>query len=80
MCAECRRLREQAEIAFEDVERLKEQIADAFGAGAVSRELLEALERRERAHERRLAEIERHAQSHLGARGESLGVGTSAGA
>ncbi len=63
-CAECKLLADQAAIALEEVQKLKDQVVEAFRAGQVAEELLQFLAARERAYERCIAAIERHALSH----------------
>lgn len=63
-CAECKLLAGQAAIALEEVQKLKDEVVEAFRAGQVPEDLLQLLALRERAHERCIAAIERHALSH----------------
>jgi hypothetical protein len=63
-CTECKLLANQAVIALEEIQKLRDQIAEEFSSGAVSQELVRALEARERSYERCLAAIERHQASH----------------
>jgi hypothetical protein len=61
---ECELLADQVVIVGEEVQNLKERIAEEFAAGQVSRELIQLLQAKERSYERCLAAIERHAASH----------------
>ena len=63
-CRECELLTEQAAVADEEVQKIREQIVAGFTQGSASPALIKALEAAERTHERCLAAVERHARSH----------------
>jgi hypothetical protein len=63
-CAECKLLGDRAAIALEEIQKLRDEIAETFRAGRIAEEALQLLAARERAYERCLAAIERHALSH----------------
>jgi len=63
-CRECELLREQAAVADEEVQKIREQIVAGFSEGSASPALIKALEAAERTQERCLAVLERHARSH----------------
>jgi hypothetical protein len=63
-CAECKLLADQAVVVLEEIQKLRDEIAEAFSAGRVGEELLQLLAARERSYDRCLAAMERHALSH----------------
>ena len=63
-CAECKLLGDQAVIVLEEIQKLTDEIAEAFRAGRIAGDALQLLTARELAYERCLAAIERHALSH----------------
>jgi len=71
-CAECGILADQTSIARDEVEKIRERIIGAFsdaafGDGPAPPRLIKALEAAERTHEKCMAAVERHQQSHQGA-------------
>jgi hypothetical protein len=63
-CAECKLLADQTAMVLEEIQKMKEQFAEAFQAGRAADDLLRTLAASERAYERCLAAMERHALSH----------------
>ena len=63
-CRECEQLAEQAAIAGEEVETIRERIVAAFEKGPVPEALNRALEVAERTNERCMDAVQRHAESH----------------
>ena len=70
-CAECKLLADQAAVAAEEVEKIRERIAADFSTGSASPTLIKSLEAAERTYERCLASVQRHAQSHHAASSSS---------
>jgi len=63
-CAECKRLADEAAVAAEEVEKIRERIVADFRVGSATTALIQSLEAAERTRERCLASVQRHAQSH----------------
>jgi len=70
-CAECKLLADQAAVAAEEVEKIRERIVAGFSAGSASPALIKSLEGAERTYERCVASAQRHAKSHHGASSSS---------
>ncbi len=63
-CAECKVLGDQAAVAAEEIDKIRERIVAAFAIGSANPALIKSLEAAERTYERCLASVQRHAQSH----------------
>ena len=63
-CAECKLLADQAAVAREELEKIRDRIVADFNIGSSSAVLMRALEAAERTHEKCVCAVQRHAQSH----------------
>lgn len=63
-CAECSSLEGQMKVSLEEVQKIRDEIVDAFSSGPVPEDMIERLKAAERTHENCLAALERHRASH----------------
>ena len=63
-CAECKLLADQAAVAAEEVEKIRDRIVTDFNVGSASPVLIKPLEAAERTCEKFAGSVQRHAQSH----------------
>jgi hypothetical protein len=63
-CGECRLLADQASVAEEEIQKIRDRIVADFSLGSPRPALVKSLEAAERTRERCIAAVQRHAQSH----------------
>jgi hypothetical protein len=63
-CEECRLLADQASVAEQEIQKLRDRIVADFSLGSASPAFLKSLEAAERTREKCIAAVQRHAQSH----------------
>ena|SRR5689334_18656512 len=63
-CAECKLLADQAAVAREELEKIRDRIAADFNSGSASAALIRALKAAERTYEKRVCAVQSHAHSH----------------
>ena len=63
-CEECRLLADQASVAEEEIQKLRDRIVADFSLGSARPALVKSLEAAERTREKCIAAVHRHAKSH----------------
>jgi hypothetical protein len=63
-CAECRLLADQASVAEEEIQKIRDRIVADFSLDSASPALVKSLEAAERTREKCIAAVKRHGQSH----------------